>query len=194
MKAVIFDCFGVLYLSWERALYERYVPGAKVLGAQLDEISAQFDYGFITKHEAQQQVAELLGVTVAEVERYAREGHSRNQELLDYSQTLRPRYRVGMLSNISRDGIDLYLPADERERLFDAVVLSGDIGLTKPHPQVFRAIAEALGVTPGDCVMIDDLAVNCAGADAAGMRSIQFRSNQQVIRQLEVLLKHEKEG
>lgn len=192
MKAVIFDCFGVLYLSWERALYERYVPGAKVLGAQLDEISAQSDYGFITKHEARQQVAELLGVSLGEVEGYAREGHSRNQGLINYSQALRARYKVGMLSNISRDGIDRYLSVDEREQLFDAVVLSGDIGLTKPHPHVFQTVADALGVTPADCVMIDDLAANCAGADAAGMRSIQFHSNEQVIRQLEVLLKHEK--
>lgn len=190
MKAVIFDCFGVLYLSWERALYERAVPGAKALSAQLDDISAQSDYGFISKQEARQQVAELLGVTVAQVEQYARDGHSRNQTLIDYSQTLRPRYRVGMLSNISRDGIDRYLPAEERTQLFDAVVLSGDIGLTKPHPQVFQAIADALGVAPGDCVMIDDLAANCAGADAAGMRAIQFHTNQQAIRQLQVLLAH----
>lgn len=189
MKAVIFDCFGVLYLSHERALYERHASGVEALLPQLDDISAQCDYGFIDKPTANRQVAALLGISVAQVEACAAEGHVRNQTLIDYTQTLRGRYKVGLLSNISRGGIDAYLPPAERDALFDAVVLSGDIGLTKPHPHVFTAAAAALGVAAGDCVMIDDLATNCAGADAAGMRSIHYTSNQQAIRQLEVLLR-----
>lgn len=188
MKAVIFDCFGVLYLSWEQQLYEQHTPDFEHVRPRLLEISAQHDYGFITKNEANQAVAELLGITLQEVERTAADGHQRNNALIQYSQTLRRRYKVGLLSNISRDGIERYLSATERATLFDATVLSGDVGLTKPHPHIFTATAEALGVPVSECVMIDDLQMNCAGADAAGMRSIHYQTNRQTIRDLEKIL------
>lgn len=188
MKAVIFDCFGVLYLSWEQRLYEEYTPNFEHLRPQLLEISAQHDYGFITKAEANQAVAELLGITIEQVQQTAAAGHRRNDALIAYSQTLRSRYKVGLLSNISRDGIERYLSEQERVTLFDATLLSGDIGLTKPHPQIFTAMAEALGLPPSQCVMIDDLETNCAGADAAGMASVHYRTNRQAVRDLEAIL------
>lgn len=190
MKAVIFDCFGVLYLSWEQKLYEQHTPDFEHLRPQLLEISAQHDYGFLSKSEANQAVAAVLDISLEEVERTAADGHQRNDALIEYAQTLRPRYKVGLLSNISRDGIERYMPQAERDLLFDATVLSGDVGITKPHPHIFVAMAEALGVPPGECVMIDDLEANCGGADAAGMKAIHYQTNRQTVRELEQILHH----
>ncbi len=93
-----------------------------------------------------------------------------------------------MLSNISVDGMDAYFDQKQREQLFDASLLSGEVGLTKPHPGIFELMAERLGVETGECVMIDDIEDNCAGADAAGMKAIHYLGNQQVQRDLALLL------
>jgi FMN phosphatase YigB (HAD superfamily) len=56
---------------------------------------------------------------------------------------------------------------------FDAVVVSGEVGTGKPDPVVFAHAVEALGVEPGDAVMVgDNLLKDVDGAIAAGLGAI----------------------
>ena len=52
--------------------------------------------------------------------------------------------------------------------LFDAVVLGPTLGVRKPDPEVFRRAAARLGLTPQECVVVDDHLANVRGARAAG--------------------------
>jgi epoxide hydrolase-like predicted phosphatase len=83
------------------------------------------------------------------------------------------RIKLGLLSNASREWTERF-----RERgvanLFDDVVVSGDVGLAKPDPAVFRLAAERLGVAPAACLMIDDQAQHLRGAATTGMRTHLF--------------------
>jgi putative hydrolase of the HAD superfamily len=72
--------------------------------------------------------------------------------------------------------------------MFDVVFLSYKEGIAKPNPDAFRLAAEKLGLAPEECVMIDDIAENCEGAEVAGMQSIQHVTNESTIAQLTVLL------
>jgi HAD superfamily hydrolase (TIGR01509 family) len=67
--------------------------------------------------------------------------------------------------------IDGLFTPEELESLFDVVVLSSEVGMVKPHPEIYELVAERLGVASGECIMIDDLPTNTAGAEAAGMQS-----------------------
>ncbi len=188
-RAVIFDCFGVLYVDASHAFYETRVPNYRQLKPRLDELNAQSDYGLIDQTEWYQQVAEVTGLDEADVRAGIQSEHQRNETLLAYSQQLRSQgVLVGMLSNIGTGAMDQFFTPQERAELFDAVVLSGEEMMTKPNPAIFTLMAERLGVAPGDCVMIDDIAGNCAGADAAGMRAIQFRDSQQTISEVTLFL------
>jgi putative hydrolase of the HAD superfamily len=75
----------------------------------------------------------------------------------------------------------------EVDGLFDAVVISGEVGLHKPEPEIFRLGAERLGVEPPDCVFVDDLRENCEGAEAVGMTAILHRGPDGTIPELERL-------
>jgi putative hydrolase of the HAD superfamily len=77
---------------------------------------------------------------------------------------------------------------DEIRALFDAVVISAEVGLHKPQPEIFLLAAERLGVKPESCVFVDDLRENCAGAEAVGMTAVLHRHPQQTIERLEELL------
>jgi glucose-1-phosphatase len=58
---------------------------------------------------------------------------------------------------------------------FDRLVLSYEVGWIKPHASFFHACADAAGAPPEECVFIDDLPENVAGARATGMTGIVFR-------------------
>jgi GNAT superfamily N-acetyltransferase len=82
-----------------------------------------------------------------------------------------------LLSNANR-GYTERLRARGVAALFDDVVVSGDVGLAKPDPAIFRLAAERLGVSPDACLMIDDQPGHLPGAEAAGMRTHLFESHQ----------------
>jgi putative hydrolase of the HAD superfamily len=56
--------------------------------------------------------------------------------------------------------------------LFDAVVISGEIGMRKPESRIFQHTVELLGVQPGECVFVDDIAANITAAEALCMTGI----------------------
>lgn len=56
---------------------------------------------------------------------------------------------------------------------FDHVIESAKAGIRKPEPRIYLMMCEALGVTPAECVFIDDLGVNLKPAVALGMAVIK---------------------
>ncbi len=93
--------------------------------------------------------------------------------------------RTGLLSNSV--GTDIY-DRSQFEELFDGVVISGEVGLHKPQPEIFRLGAERIGVPAGDCVFVDDLRENCTGAEAVGMTAVLHRGAEGTLPELERLL------
>jgi HAD superfamily hydrolase (TIGR01509 family) len=92
--------------------------------------------------------------------------------------------RTALLSNSWGD----HYPDELFDGLFDAVVISGRVGMRKPDGEIFRHTAELLGLEPGDCVMVDDLPQNVAGAVAAGMVAVRHTDVDSTRAELEVLL------
>jgi epoxide hydrolase-like predicted phosphatase len=73
--------------------------------------------------------------------------------------------------------------------LFDGVVISGEVGLYKPQPEIFRLGAERVGLAPEECVFVDDLRENCQGAEQVGMTAVLHRGPDASLERLEELLK-----
>ena len=53
--------------------------------------------------------------------------------------------------------------------------VSWDTGFRKPDPRAYLHPVEVLGVSPGDCIFVDDMEKNCQAALAVGMSAIQFQ-------------------
>ena len=92
--------------------------------------------------------------------------------------------KTGLITNSWGLGIYERAPTD----LFDETVISGDVGLHKPQPEIYELACERLGVEPADCVFVDDLRENVAGAEAVGMDAILHRDSAETVAQLEELL------
>jgi epoxide hydrolase-like predicted phosphatase len=82
--------------------------------------------------------------------------------------------RTGMLSNSWGD--DRY-DREQLARLFDAWVISGEVGLRKPDPAIYVLAAERLGLPPEACVFVDDLPGNLKPARALGMATVLHRGD-----------------
>jgi epoxide hydrolase-like predicted phosphatase len=72
--------------------------------------------------------------------------------------------------------------------LFDAVVISGEVGLRKPEPEIYRLAADRLGLAPEECVFVDDLAPNVRGAVRVGMVGVHYVDHDRVVAELRELL------
>jgi epoxide hydrolase-like predicted phosphatase len=93
--------------------------------------------------------------------------------------------RTGLISNSwGRGRYDRSLFGE----LFDGVVISGEVGLHKPQPQIFELGAERIGLLPSECVFVDDLLENCEGAEAVGMIAVLHRGADETLTRLEELL------
>ena len=93
--------------------------------------------------------------------------------------------RTGLISNSM--GAGRYDRAAFPE-LFDAVVISGEEGVHKPEPEIYRLGAERVGLPPEECVFVDDLRENCEGAEAVGMTAVLHRGADRTLPELERLL------
>jgi epoxide hydrolase-like predicted phosphatase len=94
-------------------------------------------------------------------------------------------YGTALLSNSW--GCDEY-PRADFPGLFDTVVISGEVGMRKPEPEIFLHAAATLGLEPRECVFIDDVEANVAAAIACGMAGIHHADAATTARDLEVLL------
>jgi epoxide hydrolase-like predicted phosphatase len=92
--------------------------------------------------------------------------------------------KTGLISNSWGLGIYERAPID----LFDAAVISGEVGLHKPQPEIYLLACERLEVEPREAVFVDDLRENCDGAEAVGMTAVLHRETSDTVARLEELL------
>jgi epoxide hydrolase-like predicted phosphatase len=72
--------------------------------------------------------------------------------------------------------------------LFDGIVISGEVGMRKPLPEIYALGAESIGLPPEECVFVDDLPPNLKPAAQLGMATVHHVTAAETIPQLEELL------
>jgi putative hydrolase of the HAD superfamily len=97
--------------------------------------------------------------------------------VLPVLEELRERgLRLGLISNCSSEVGELW-DGSRFAGLFDAVVLSADVGLCKPDPRIYGLALERLGVEPGEAIFVGDgESDELVGAEAVGMTAVQVGS------------------
>jgi putative hydrolase of the HAD superfamily len=151
----------------------------------------RLEKGELTAQEFEPLFAERIGVEDHDgLVRRLFAGVGPDERMLDaVRRARRAGVKTGLISNSWGEG--LAYDDGMLEELFDAVVISGDVGLHKPEPEIFRLGAERIGVPPEECVFVDDLRENCAGAEAVGMTAILHRGPDSTLPELEKFLQLE---
>ena len=111
-----------------------------------------------------------------------------NEPMIELMRGLRGRgYRMALLTNNVREWEPLWrrmLPVDE---IFEVIVDSGFVGFRKPEPEIYELALERIGggIGAADCLFVDDVEENVVAARELGMASVQFRSNEQAMAEIE---------
>jgi epoxide hydrolase-like predicted phosphatase len=81
-----------------------------------------------------------------------------------------------------------HYPRARFDGIFDATVISGEVGLRKPDPAIYRLATERLGVEARECVFVDDHPGHLKAAQEEGMTTVLHRAPAQTIAELRALL------
>jgi putative hydrolase of the HAD superfamily len=190
--AAFFDFGGVL----TNPVWDSFAAYCRQEGLEPDAIKRLFredpealallrrlETGSISEDEFERAFGEMLGLKNHQRlidSMFA--GMSPDEEMLSAVRELRRRgVHTGLISNSwSLDHYDRDLLKD----LFEVVVISGEVHLHKPEPEIYALAAEKLGVEPSACLFVDDLRENCEGAEAVGMTAVRHRTTEETRKRL----------
>lgn len=182
---LIFDLGGVV-LDWNpRHLYRKLIPDEEQREWFLSQVchpewNAQMDAG-----RPFSDAVEELGRRFPEHHEWISAYHRRWPEMLGgpvpgTSELLTELSGAGRalyaISNFAAEMFPVTLEAYPVLRCFRDVVISSSVGLCKPDTRIFALALDRFGVAARDCLFIDDVAANVAGAQAAGLAAVQFTS------------------
>lgn len=188
IRAIIFDCFGVIITDALQAVREDLALSNPEGAEAIKNIIAANNRGFMQPGESNERIATILGISVGDFRRQISVGETRNEKLLTYILSMRTQYKTAMLSNIAGSSLVRRFPNNELSEYFDVVIASGDIGFAKPEPQAYEIVADRLNLRCDECIFIDDRGIFCEGATSVGMHAIVYTNFAQCKRDLKELL------
>jgi len=145
-----------------------------------------FETGTLPQEEFEAQLAPMLGVSTAGLIERLFAGSAPDEEMIAVVRRARSAgVRTGLVSNSW--GTSRY-PRDLISELFDGVVISGEVGIRKPSPEIYALGAERIGVEPPACVFVDDLPFNLTPAADLGMATVHHTATEKTLAELEQLL------
>ena len=154
--------------------------------ADCRELLIAFETGALPEEEFELQFAPLLGVPAASLIDRLFAGSGPDDEMVEAVRRARAAgVRTGLVSNSW--GTRRY-PREVLAELFDGVVISGEVGMRKPAPEIYELGAERIGLEPGACVFVDDLPFNLTPAADLGMATVHHQTAGETIGELERLL------
>ena len=147
--------------------------------------------GLVTEAEAQTRYQTLYGLTPSQTARlfyYIKATQIpiyQSQDLLEHAQQAGLRV-FGLTDNIKEIVAHLRQQYDFWQ-WFEAVVVSAEVGMMKPHPEIFQYLLQHHQLHADETVFIDDHLPNIAAASSLGMHTIHFVDAEDTPRQLQLL-------
>ena len=105
-----------------------------------------------------------------------------NAPMIDLMRELKDAgYRMAMLTNNVREWEPWWRPMLPVDEIFETVVDSGFVGCRKPESKIYEIVLDRISLSAESCLFVDDVKVNCEGAEKAGMSAVHFQDTDQAI-------------
>ena len=183
IKSVIFDYGNVISfpnpLTYCDELERKTGVPASVFKKLYDRIRSEYDRGTITGEQMYSQLLEENGYDriaadkklMAELTRIDLESWSHiRPDVTEWGLTLQKSgYKLGILSNMPTEFLDLYEKQIPLFTAADYACFSCRLHLIKPEKTIYRVCLEKLGVAPDEAVFFDDIKTNVDAANILGI-------------------------
>lgn len=175
IKAIIFDCFGVLYPHASVDFYNRHKELFLGHPDIIDELNLKIDLGEINRRQFFEGIEAATGIPASQVQNEFDVQRTPDQGLVTLIRKLKSNYKIGLLSNAAQEEIDCVF-RDKIDTLFDAMAISFEVGVVKPNAKIFLVCAQRLAVKPEECLFIDDSLINIKAAQKLKMKTLYYPS------------------
>lgn len=190
IQAIIFD-FGNVLLEWNpRHVYRRYFPNDDAAmenflhEVNFMEWNAQQDKGRSFAEgvaELSRQFPQYAGLIQAYHDNWKDSIGNHLEGTVEIMKRLKKEgYRLYGLSNWSAETFPQMRDKFDFFKLLDEIVISGEVGMIKPEPEIFQHTLERIGEPADACLFIDDAPANVQQAQKMGFATIQFHSPEQL--------------
>jgi putative hydrolase of the HAD superfamily len=197
VRNVIFDLGGVV-LDWNPDHIVSRIESASELRASLKDALfghadwRLFDRGALSESELIERLESRLGKTRQEVTAILDTVRDSLVEKPDTVKLIRALRARGIpLYCLSNMPTAVYAHLRKRHSFWDAfsgIVISGEVQMMKPEPDVFMHLLDAFKLRPQECVFIDDVLANIESARQVGLHTVWFKDAAQCRRELDQLL------
>lgn len=187
IKAVIFDCFGVLTTDGWKQIREEYFLHDPAKMQHANDIDKAVNAGFMHYDDFIKEIVQMTGLNEDEI-RTRMNGTTANKMLFSFiNDELKQKYKIGMLSNAADNWLnEMFEP--HQVGLFEEVVLSYEVGAAKPDERMYQTVVNRLGVQYDECVFIDDSERYIVAAQDLGMQGIYHTDTNETIQKIKELL------
>lgn len=199
VKAIIFDFGNVICRFDMRLFVGKIEPLTTIPASRMREVlhksfdlGREYETGRITSDQFFQQISQRYALSISRQDfvHAFTDVFTPIPSTLQLIQTLKPSYKLGLLSNTNEWHYEHVIRRYDVYPLFDAVTLSFEVGAMKPAEKIYRDALTKLDVGPDDCIYIDDLQENLDGAAQLGIRGILYTSHEELVSALRDLGVH----
>lgn len=178
-KALIFDFFGVVCSEVAPFWLARHLSQSEAAEIKASVVHAA-DLGEVSQEEMFSALSEITQVPADQIEKEWLSYVRIDTEVVDFIATLRPKYRLGLLTNSPSLFVRGILERHRLGDLFETIIVSSENHCAKPDPAIYEKMLASLNVRASDTLMIDDNPANVAAAIGVGMEGIVFQSCSQL--------------
>jgi epoxide hydrolase-like predicted phosphatase len=197
IRAVFFDFGGVImrteYQAPRQKLAERFNMDYEEIDKAVfnSESARRASLGEITEDEHWASVLRRFKQPASETQSFRDQffgGDIIDRDLVEYIRSLRGNVHTGLISN-AWSGLRDFLAKEKLLDLFDTVVISAEVRVTKPSAKIYQLALEQAKVSAEEAVFVDDFPENVAACQKVGMTGILFNDPQKSLDRLHRVLK-----
>lgn len=191
MKLVVFDMGHVfINFSWD-AVCDGFASRAGIPRDQFDQVlkyvgSLGYEKGKISTAAFLVQLNKLLKLELdlSEFTQLWNATFEEDKDMRTLMDQLAQRWPLYLLSNTNESHFSYLQQRFDVARNFREIILSYQVGYTKPEAEIYAEVYKRSGFAPPDCLLIDDLKANIEAAKHLGMKTILYTGIEDLQRQL----------
>lgn len=193
IKAVIFDMGGVILRTVDPTKREAMAKRLGVTRSELEavvfqsETSVQSELGQLSEAGHWKAVLAYFNQPLDCYQDWYGEffsGDAIDRELIKFIGTLKPKVKVGLLSNAWEHARQNLTSRHDFINIFDVSIFSSEVGLRKPDPRIFDLMLRQLGVAAGEAIFVDDFRANIDSAAALGLKTVWYQDRARAIKKI----------
>jgi putative hydrolase of the HAD superfamily len=194
-KGIIFDIGGVLVDVRIKSFLEHFVRQTGFSKDQLYSMIVmggeweRFEKGLITDEQLKERIEKDHGIKPELMERMADDWRKSLKPIPKSIEIVRKlkrqgKYKLFALSNVDEVTTRQCLDRFKFYKHFDGVVLSWEVHMRKPEPEIYQYVLKRMRLSPEETIFIDNYPLNLPPAKAMGMHTILFTNQGKLVYEL----------